>query len=196
MIYLYSSLMINEKSDDRYFVYRVESKDCCHLRAVQWCCINDWNKSYADPRRTNRSRFRGALVRRNIGFGQFALMPYEIERRWIADRIASLLSSRMHSACRKYDPSLLPVTPTKMAKEFLGCSISALVEKFEDKMADGMDWDNFGARGWVIDHILPVSSFDFRRLSHIRKACHHSNLRPCWESENIRKGAKVPYAIK
>jgi len=83
-----------------------------------------------------------------------------------------------------------------MAIDFLGCSLSALVEQFESQMQDGMSWDNFGVRGWVIDHIAPVSSFDFRKISHARKACHHNNLRPCWELENILKGAKVPYVIE
>lgn len=195
MHYVVSEPIITAKSDDHYFVFAVEDVDRCYMQHTDWRSMNDWNKSHADPWRARRSRFYGTIVRRDIGFGRFALIPYEFERKQIAHRIGNLLRSRMHDACKSYEPASLPVTPTSMAKDFLGCSLSALVEKFEDRLQHGMTWDNFGARGWVIDHVMPVSRFDFRKISHVKKACHHSNLRPCWETENIRKGAKVLHAV-
>ena len=187
-------LCITSVSDDRYFVYRVEDETHCCLECVQWDCVNQWHKRHHDKKRSSRSRFAGTIVRRNVGVGcfrRFALMPYEIERPFIAHMLGERLSSRMHETCWRFDRESLPVSPTAMAKNYLGCTLSALVEKFEDRFEDGMDWNNFGPKGWVIDHILPVSRFDFRKISHIRKACHHSNLRPCWAIENIRKGNRL-----
>lgn len=195
MLCLGATPLITASSDDCFFVFPVEGVDCCYKQHVPWSTMQDWHKEHADKLREARSRFSGTTVRRKIGRGRFAIVPYEIERKWLASRIGSLLSSRMHRACSRYDYKSLPVLPSSMAKDFLGCSLSALLEKFEDQLSNGMTWDNFGARGWVIDHILPVSMFDFRKISHIKKACHHSNLRPCWEAENVRKGAKVPNAI-
>jgi hypothetical protein len=123
--------------------------------------------------------------------GRVAWMPYEVERKFIANRIGNLLKSRMFDTCYRWPAESLPISPASMAKDYLGCSLSALVEKFENQFEHGMTWDNFGARGWVIDHIYPVSLLDLRKMSHIRKACHYGNLRPCWEAENIRKGNKV-----
>lgn len=182
---------ITATSDCDYLVYRVEDVDSCYLCYVPWWQQRDCNKQYHDPRRCNRSRFAGTLVRRNLRLGRIAWMPYEVERKWIACRIGNALKSRMFDTCYRWPADSLPASPASMAKDFLGCSLSALVEKFEHQMESGMSWDNFGPRGWVIDHILPVSRFDFRKISHIRKACHHSNLRPCWEAENIRKGNRL-----
>jgi hypothetical protein len=185
------TLLITEKTSNRLLVYRVEDVDCCYLAYRPWKQEHDYNKRHHDPRRIRRSRFAGTLVRRDISLGRVAWMPYEVERKWLAQRIGELLSSRMFDTCSRWPRGSLPVSPTTMAKGYLGCSLSALVEKFEHQFEDGMTWNNFGARGWVIDHILPVSRFDFRKISHIRKACHYRNLRPCWESENIRKGNRL-----
>lgn len=184
-------LNITARSDGNYLVYRVEDVDHCHLCADPWRQVNDYNKKYQDDRRTKRSRFSGTVVRRDLLFGRAAWMPYEVERKFIANRIGNLLKSRMFDTCYRWPADSLPVSPASMAKDYLGCSLSALVEKFENQFEHGMTWDNFGVRGWVIDHIYPVSLLDLRKISHVRKACHYRNLRPCWEAENIRKGNKV-----
>ncbi len=194
MLFVQQPLIV-AKSDSRYLVFQVHDADCCYMQCQQWQVVQDWHKAHADPRRARRSRFCGTLVKRHLGRHKFAMIPYEVERQTLVARMGSLLRSRMYDACKRYDADSLPVTPAQMAREYLGCSLSCLVEKFEELFEEGMDWSNFGVGGWVIDHILPVSSFDFRRLSHVRKACCHYNLRPCWEAENIRKGAKVPYVV-
>ena len=48
-------------------------------------------------------------------------------------------------------------------------------------------WDNYGQKGWVIDHILPCCSFDLSKPEEQRKCFHYSNLQPLWESDNLRK---------
>jgi len=182
---------ITDRSDETTFVYRVEAPTHCYLCRVPWQQANECNKKYRDAARARRSKFAGTMVRRNVGRRHAAFIPYEIERQRIANRIGNLLKSRMFNTCYRWPEEALPISPASMALDYLGCSLSALVEQFEGQLEDGMTWDNFGARGWVIDHILPVSRFDFQKLSHIRIACHHQNLRPCWETENIRKGNKV-----
>lgn len=182
---------IAAKSCERFLVFRVEETQCCYLGCEEWRLLQDWWKAYQDPRRTRRSRFRGTLVKADKNSQLTRWMPYEVMRPRLACRLGELLKSRMYDTCYRFDPDSLPVTPASMAKDYLGCSLSALVEKFEHQFEDGMTWDNFGARGWVIDHILPVSRFDFRKITHVRKACHYRNLRPCWEAENIRKGNRL-----
>ncbi len=181
-------------SNEVFAVFRVEEETHCYVITQQWSVLSSWNKRHHDSRRASRSRFAGTIVRRNAGMGRFhrvVFRPYEIERPFICRKIGQLLSSRMHETCQRFDSKSLPVSPTAMAKEYLGCSMSALVERFEQQFQDQMTWDNFGKGGWVIDHIMPVSKFDFRKISHVRKACHWRNLRPCWELENIRKGNRV-----
>lgn len=71
---------------------------------------------------------------------------------------------------------------------FLRCTAADLVRHLEAKMLPGMTWGNYSAGGWHIDHIEPLSSFDFWLASDVKAACHYSNLQPLWADWNISKG--------
>lgn len=72
----------------------------------------------------------------------------------------------------------------------LGCSIDELKKYLEDQFQPGMTWDNYGHKGWHIDHIKPLSSFNLTNKKEFKKACHYSNLQPLWAKDNLIKGAK------
>ena len=69
-----------------------------------------------------------------------------------------------------------------------------------------MSWSNYGRpnnevkNGWHIDHIRPLSSFDFTEADKLEetllKAWHYTNLQPLWGLENIKKGNKYENNIK
>lgn len=44
-----------------------------------------------------------------------------------------------------------------------------------------MNWDNYGSV-WVIDHIIPIGSFDVEIKEELLKANHWTNLRPFWKN--------------
>lgn len=73
----------------------------------------------------------------------------------------------------------------------LGCTISELKFYLEGKFKDGMSWDNYGINGWEIDHDIPLSFFDLSTREQFLKACHYTNLRPMWSTDNRRKGNKI-----
>ena len=54
-----------------------------------------------------------------------------------------------------------------------------------------MNWKGWSVRGWHIDHIIPLVSFDLTDRKQFLKACHYTNLQPLWAEENLRKGAKI-----
>ena len=62
----------------------------------------------------------------------------------------------------------------------IGCSNVELRARFESLFLDGMNWDNYGSV-WVIDHIIPIASFDVENREELLKANHYSNLRPYWK---------------
>lgn len=49
----------------------------------------------------------------------------------------------------------------------------------------GMDWKNHGKRGWDIDHIIPMSAYDFKDLDEQKRCIHHLNLMPRWGTNKI-----------
>lgn len=71
----------------------------------------------------------------------------------------------------------------------LGCSIAYFKQYLESLFVDGMSWDNYGPKGWHIDHIKPLSQFDLSNEDELKQACHYTNLRPLWWQENLRKSS-------
>lgn len=73
-------------------------------------------------------------------------------------------------------------------------SIQQLKEYFQSKFyvnpktGEQMSWENYGKKGWHIDHIIPLSSFDLTNPEQFKKACHYTNLQPMWWFENLSKG--------
>lgn len=80
---------------------------------------------------------------------------------------------------------------------YIGCTPSELRQYLESKFLDGMSWENYGnpsgdhSSGWHIDHIIPLSSFDFSVEENIYVAWHYSNLRPLWGLDNLRKSNRI-----
>ncbi len=99
-------------------------------------------------------------------------------------RLAHNLRARLSQAVRKdYRGS--------SAVQGLGTSLEELKLHLEKHFQSGMSWDNYGRRGWHIDHIIPLINFDLTNKEECQKACHFTNLQPLWEEDNLRKGANL-----
>ena len=78
----------------------------------------------------------------------------------------------------------------------LGCSIEDLKIQLETafhshpKTGEMMAWKNYGKNGWEIDHIKPLVGFDLTDRKQFLEACHFTNLRPMWASQNRSEGAR------
>ncbi len=73
----------------------------------------------------------------------------------------------------------------------LGCSIEELKQRLEQQFKSGMTWENHSFKGWHIDHIKPLASFDLTNRKQFLEACHYTNLQPLWAKENLSKGTKI-----
>lgn len=98
-------------------------------------------------------------------------------------RIAHNLRERLRAALH---------TNSKGAKtmDMLGCSMEEFKQHMASKFTEGMDWDNYGRKGWHIDHILPCASFDLSDYEQQKQCFHYTNLQPLWWKDNLEKSAK------
>jgi hypothetical protein len=72
--------------------------------------------------------------------------------------------------------------------EYLGCTIPKFWEHLEKQFTPGMTRENYGK--WHLDHIRPISSFDFTNLEQQKICWHYTNFQPMWAIDNMKKGAK------
>ena len=76
-------------------------------------------------------------------------------------------------------------------------TVKELIDNITSKFKPGMSWDGHSLRGWHIDHIRPLSDFNFynpdgtENINEIRKAMALDNLQPLNSIDNISKGAKI-----
>ncbi len=73
----------------------------------------------------------------------------------------------------------------------LGCTIPQLRAHLERQFKPGMSWDNYGYRGWHVDHVQPCDAFDLTVPAQLQACSHFSNLQPLWMLENMAKQYKV-----
>lgn len=102
----------------------------------------------------------------------------------VSFRMSVNLRSRIRTALKNN-------TKSESSNKLLGCSLDDFKKYMESKFVDGMNWKNYGQKGWHIDHILPCDSFDLSNEEEQKKCFHYTNLQPLWWRDNISKGNKI-----
>lgn len=81
---------------------------------------------------------------------------------------------------------------SKKCKTFLalGYTVEDLKFHLESKFQPGMSWDNYGIKGWHIDHVVPDSWFKYNSMTddQFKQSWSLENLQPLWAHENQSKG--------
>lgn len=157
--------------------YQKKNKEKCYERSRLWREKNAEHRKLQQHqyREINKVKIRNALNRRRAEN--------------INVHISNILRNRIGQAMRR----------KKQNKEGsgvkdLGCSVDELRFYLEGKFTDGMNWNNWGQKGWHIDHIVPLAFFDLTDRAQFLQACHYTNLQPMWAMENYKKSKKNLYA--
>ncbi len=103
-------------------------------------------------------------------------------------RIKKNLRSRIRIA-------LKGITKSDTTVNILGCSIEYFKEYIESQFKDGMSWDNYGKKGWHIDHKIPVSWFNLTNPNCLKLAFNYKNHQPLFWEENLLKGNKYHHKL-
>ncbi len=71
----------------------------------------------------------------------------------------------------------------------LGCTATEFREHIERLFVLGMNWSNYGPKGWHIDHIVACAKFDLNDPVQQARCFHFTNMQPLWWYDNLAKGA-------
>lgn len=150
-----------------FFSYKKEDKNFEHLRAVFVESLPKESQEflYAKIReKKKRPEQSGCAISRKIKTNTYIRLNQAVRRK--------------HN--KKTNQSFI---------ETFGYHQDDLKKHLESKFNNGMNWDNYGINGWHIDHIKPVSWFDFTDIESAIKECWAlNNLQPMWGQLNSMKG--------
>lgn len=78
-------------------------------------------------------------------------------------------------------------------ESILGYSADKLRKHLEKQFKNGMTWENYGLYGWHVDHILPISKFNFQDETDedFKRCWALKNLRPLLAKDNLTKNNKL-----
>lgn len=82
--------------------------------------------------------------------------------------------------------------------KLLGAPLDKVVQHIENQFytrenGEKMTWDNWTNKGWHLDHIKPLSSFDLTNPIEFAKSWHYTNLQPLWSEHNLEKRDKLDW---
>ena len=85
---------------------------------------------------------------------------------------------------------LIGKNKSERTQVLIGCSPDFLKQHLESLFTEGMTWENYGHKGWHVDHIRPCASFDLSDPEQQKECFHYTNLQPLWWYDNLSKSDK------
>lgn len=162
---------------------RCHCKDCSNKYAKQYRLENpDYakqyrinHKDYIKQYRINNPEKIRVILRRN------------------STRIRSTLNGKLNSniscgICRSLNSNSKNGHHWEVLTDF---TVNQLKSHLEKQFTEGMTWGNYGT--WHIDHIIPISAFNFNRPEDIdfKRCWALKNLQPLWGFDNCSKYNKI-----
>jgi len=82
-------------------------------------------------------------------------------------------------------------------EDLVGYKLEKLMDHLEKQFKNDMNWDNYGYYGWHVDHIRPISSFNFNSYDdpEFKECWALDNLQPLWAEDNLVKHNKYEFLI-
>lgn len=141
--------------------------------------INTQNKKW----REDNPNYHKNKRNNNIDFFREYAKTYQKNKRNTdpQHRLKKSIQSSLNFNLKKYNTKKVDSTIN-----YLGCNTSDYVEYIENLLFPEMTWENYGEI-WEIDHILPISRFDFTINEEIYKAFNYINTQPLFKTTEIAR---------
>ena len=164
-----------ESIKERNRKYYLANKEKFRLQKKQYCINNKDKVRKANKLYAINNRDKLNKLQRKFRIKNKDNLLYKI-RLTLKSRVRAFLKSK---------------NLTKNSSTFTMVGMSSIEFKayLEKQFKDGMSWENYGYRGWHIDHIIPISSAN--NEEELIKLCHYTNLQPLWAVDNFKKGSKI-----
>ncbi len=166
----------------------------------------DNHDKYLEKGRQQRlNRTPEQIVSKKIYDREYKKNNTERLRKWKEDNIESIRAYRRENqAKRMSDPNyklkknlrsririaLKGIAKSETTRNILGCDIDFFKKYIEDQFVEGMTWENYGRKGWHVDHKIPVSWFNLSNPNCLKLAFNYKNHQPLFWEENLAKGNK------
>lgn len=183
----------SEASKQKQLLYRHANRARLSAKSRAWYAAN--KERHAALRKAYYAKNRAAVL--DLG-KEYYLQNKSAIRARERERYASDINFRIRRIVRNHARKVAirgeRVRPKTL--QFLGCTVSQLRAHLEKQFKPGMTWDNYGLRGWHIDHIIPLAALDLTDDGNMRKVLHYTNLQPLWWRENISKGCRIQAPVQ
>ena len=183
------------KHCNKEFIAKRKNASCCGLecrKLYKLVTMKQWrslNKSKVKQDRKNWATFNKDKIA--LGAKRYRENNKEYVRNYRRNYIANNLSEKIaHNLRSRLYDAMMGKVKTGSAIKDLGCTKEQFKSYIESKFKPGMTWDNYGIKGWHIDHIKPLAAFDLTNKEDLLNACHYTNLQPMWWLPNLIKGSK------
>ena len=178
--------MTNEyfyKSKNADCGFKSQCKPCSSEAKRKWLLTDHAKSLVANTRKRNIETSRSYAKSR-------------AEKRNNAERDRKRTDPNFALRCRMRVLMHMTLRQTKNGRKWqdlVGYSIQSLKDHIEKQFNDGMNWDRFLAGDVHIDHIIPVSAFNYTDPSHrdFHRCWALKNLRPMWATDNLKKSNRL-----
>ena len=182
-------------------IYREKNKQKLFLRSKKY---RDNNVEKLKSRRQETKEQRKILWKNWSEKNKEYRKEYKATRRDISNKqeqdrrqvdinfnLKQLLRGRLYKAVKAQNTN-----KSNSVISLVGCSIEDLKKHIEKQFTVGMSWENYGVKGWHMDHIIPCSYFDLSDPEQQKQCFHYANIQPLWASDNLKKSNKLDYVPK
>jgi hypothetical protein len=152
---------------DKNKIYRLNNRDVINLQ----------KKEYRE-----KPDIKEHIKQKNKEYLEIRKYKIKIKRQTDLNfRLSEVYRSKFHKFIKNYN-TLLTTT--------LGCDYNYFKLWIEYNFDNNMSWDNYGTY-WDLDHVLPLSKFNFNDDNDIKLCYNWCNFKPLNKSLNIKKSNNI-----